>query len=1788
MNTYKFENLAEEHRRLQEAQALGGIGSFEWNLGEAEVVWSDEMYRLNGMQPQCEPITIERTNKLIHPDDFLKAYQLKEASFITPGQYELEHRIVLDDGTLKWVMHRFESIADRDGKVVRAHGTLQDITEKKKAADELLRLKGELAQKATKKYLELLESIDQGFCVISLKYNEFDKPVDYQFIEVNTCFEDQTGIENAAGKWMRDIAADQDEFWFETYGRVAKDRRSERFEYFSTPLNRWFSVYAFPIDEPGMYRIGVLFDNITEHIKAKKKLRENELQFRNILLQSPNIFVVLTGFPEMIITFANEPLFKSWGRTADIIGKPLLEAMPELKEQSFPHLLQQVFKTGESYYRDEEKAVIIKDGVAVDTYYKYVYQAILDDDQKVTGVTIMATDITEQVNARRKIEESEKRFSNLLLESPFAVAILKGEDMVVALANDAIKRIWGKGNELENKPLLSFMPEIKEQGFALLLEKVYTTGEPFYGHEELVKLQRNGIWEEAYFNFIYQPYKDADGTISGVTIIANEVTTQAIANKKIEESKSQLQNVFLNAPAALCILEGSEHKYILANKAYEKLTNRKAEDLLGKSNREVFPELISTGTFELYDKVFETGEIFAAPEYAAMMDLKNEGVLRQCYFNFSMEPLKNDSGEIYAVMAMTYDITEQVLSRKKNEENEKQQAYLLKLSDALRSLADPVEIQSVSSRLLGEHLSLDRCGYARIHADDKNATVFRDYHVPDIASFAGTYQLDAFGPGILATMRRGDSLMVCDILEDPDNADPVTSASYAANAIRAFIATPLVKKGRLAAVLFAHHRTPRRWTSSDIALVEEVAERTWAAVERAKAENALYQSEAKYRTLFNSIDEGVVTLELILDENGRAVDWIYLEHNPALTQQTGMTSVLGKRASELFTDLEPHWLATHERIVRTGKPERHEIYVTEINTWLDIYFSKVGGEESHRIICVCNNITERKNEEEKKEYLLKLTDASKELIDPIEIQMTACKILGEHVKVNRVLYADVIDEEQVVIDNNYVNGVPPIIATLNAEQFGRNVIDAFKRNEKVIFSDITTDSGYTEDAKRSFLSLNVVANVGMGLLKGGRWVATFGMHYNAPRKWTATEIWLLEETAERTWASVERARAEEALRKSEEKYRNELQMEVLQRTAELKENKDLLQTVFDASPNSISVYEILYNEHGKVYDFKILILNTFTLKTIGGRDVIGQNYSDAFPHVAKSGVLDDLIEAASTNQQIEFEKWYHGEGMRHWFRFIATKIDNRLLVTTEDITERKRAEEEIKTHLTLLKQSEDLAQIGSWEYDIATSSFTWSEGMYRLFNLPRGVKVVPEIYLNQAISRDRDTAERILNSFKKPQAFEETLSINANGIVRELIIKASLVNDEYGLSQKLVGIDLDITEAKKLEKTLKEQAYFIQSTNKALPDILFVLNINKNEFIYINHSFDERLGYSLEAKSIAPKNNFHLLYEEDIPVMIAHLEEMRKIPDGVVCEVEYRLKAEDGSLHWFRDRNSPFKRNKFGEVTEKIGIAQDITQSKKAQQELRESNTSLRYANENLKQFASIASHDLQEPLRKLKLFAGLLIKRHGSSVPEEGKELIKKMGSTTDRMRQLITAVLVYSKTAHGFSEFSPTNLDLIFKNLLGDLDLLLDETNTVIHYDHALPTIEAIAPQMNQLFYNLLTNAVKFRKEGTSLVVNVSSKKLSDAESKSYPELKEGVRHLKIVVADNGIGFEQHYTDQIFQIFERLHSVEEYEGTGVGLALCKKIVENHFGHIYAVSCLGKGAAFHIILPQTQQTETR
>ncbi|MEK7855044.1 MAG: ATP-binding protein, partial [Acidobacteriota bacterium] len=257
--------------------------------------------------------------------------------------------------------------------------------------------------------------------------------------------------------------------------------------------------------------------------------------------------------------------------------------------------------------------------------------------------------------------------------------------------------------------------------------------------------------------------------------------------------------------------------------------------------------------------------------------------------------------------------------------------------------------------------------------------------------------------------------------------------------------------------------------------------------------------------------------------------------------------------------------------------------------------------------------------------------------------------------------------------------------------------------------------------------------------------------------------------------------------------------------------------------------------------------------------------------------------------------------------------------------------------------------------------------------------------------------------------------------------------------------------------------------------------------------------------------------------------------------------------------------------TQLSSVLNELEEKVKARtKELKKSNRQLEKSNNDLEQFAYIASHDLQEPLRKIQAFGDRLTTKHGPQLNDEARDYLSRMQGAAGRMYTLINDLLSFSRVTTKAQPFVPTGLNKIVREVLGDLEVRLQETEGRVDVED-LPTIDADGLQMRQLFQNLIGNALKFHRPAVAPVIKIKGEKAD-------PEM------FVLTVTDNGIGFDEKYLDRIFTPFQRLHGRNEYDGTGIGLAVCRKIVERHGGTLTARSTPGEGSTFIATLPVKQE----
>jgi light-regulated signal transduction histidine kinase (bacteriophytochrome) len=274
---------------------------------------------------------------------------------------------------------------------------------------------------------------------------------------------------------------------------------------------------------------------------------------------------------------------------------------------------------------------------------------------------------------------------------------------------------------------------------------------------------------------------------------------------------------------------------------------------------------------------------------------------------------------------------------------------------------------------------------------------------------------------------------------------------------------------------------------------------------------------------------------------------------------------------------------------------------------------------------------------------------------------------------------------------------------------------------------------------------------------------------------------------------------------------------------------------------------------------------------------------------------------------------------------------------------------------------------------------------------------------------------------------------------------------------------------------------------------------------------------------------------------------------------------------------SSFEIELLQQLANQIGIA--LAQSQLLEQETRR-RQELASANTELQQFASIASHDLQEPLRKIQAFGNRLKEKSGEALSDQGHDYLERMQNAAGRMQTLIDDLLTLSRITTRARPFVPVNLAQVVQEVLSDLEVRIQETEGRVEVGD-LPTIDADPVQMRQLLQNLIGNALKFHRDEEQPIVRIYSQLFVSQETQSAEDSVSAELY-QIIVEDNGIGFEEKYLDRIFNVFQRLHSRSEYEGTGMGLAICRKIAERHGGSITAKSTPGQGSKFIVTLPIT------
>ena len=567
---------------------------------------------------------------------------------------------------------------------------------------------------------------------------------------------------------------------------------------------------------------------IGQELASARENLERQARLFDTILSSLADFVY-TLDREGRFTYVNQALLNLWQmKREDALGKTFFELNypPELAARLHQQV-QTVFDTGQTL-RDE---TLYTGAAGTMGYYEYIFTPVRGANGEVETVAGSTRDITERYQEHNEKAElfkalqiERERLASLFMQAPAFIAVLRGPQHVFEIANPPYYQLVGQ-RDIIGKPVREAFPEIEGQGFFELLDEVYATGKPITGKNRRILFQSetDAAPQERFMDFVYQPLLEADGSVSGIFAHGVDLTEHRRAEEALRASEESLSlaidaarlgTFYCEAPLEVIIWNDTcKDHFFLPHDAevdFDLFYSR-----LHPDDRE--------GIRQTIDRCMAEHTQYNV-EYRVVAP---DGRMR--WINAIGQGYYTQTGELDRFDGITIDITE-----KKAREGALK--LLVTINDATRQMQEPEAIMLTAARLLGEFMAVSRCAYAPVEADENHFTIYEDY-TDGCASSAGRYELTAFGPRAVSELRAGRPLILNDRNREATPDDNL--AAFESIGIQAIICTPHIKEGKLAALMAVHQTTPRNWTADEIKLVEMVAERSWAIIERAFADRRL-------------------------------------------------------------------------------------------------------------------------------------------------------------------------------------------------------------------------------------------------------------------------------------------------------------------------------------------------------------------------------------------------------------------------------------------------------------------------------------------------------------------------------------------------------------------------------------------------------------------------------------------------------------------------------------------------------------------------------------------------------------------------------------------------------------------------------------------------------------------------------------------------------------------------------------------------------------------------------------
>ena len=494
---------------------------------------------------------------------------------------------------------------------------------------------------------------------------------------------------------------------------------------------------------------------------------------------------------------------------------------------------------------------------------------------------------------------------------------------------------------------------------------------------------------------------------------------------------------------------------------------------------------------------------------------------------------------------------------------------------------------------------------------------------------------------------------------------------------------------------------------------------------------------------------------------------------------------------------------------------------------------------------------------------------------------------------------------------------------------------------------------------------------------------------------------------------------------------------------------------------------------------------------------------------------------------------------------------------TQTNTQLKKREDE-------LLEAQDLAKIGSFEWDLSgNNQSSYTPEVFKIFEFEKTTNL--EAFLNDVHPEDRLKLKGAMEKAFHDGWYECEYRYSRNNKDKVIYSKGRVIFDK-GQPAKMLGTITDITEKANLIARLTENEELSKQAQALTNTGHWKWSIDSDTIEWSDEMY-RIYGLEPQSEKITFQRFLTFIDDEDRSKRLAEISEA--VRKGIASDYIMKINSADGRQKVLKGKGRVIL-DRFGKSIGMLGTCQDITNEHHLTNELKKTNEELIRKNKDLESFNFIASHDLQEPLRKIQTYSNRILHEGNEAVPEHLLKYFAKISQASNRMQKIIEDFLIFYHSLNSSDEIETVNLNDVVKDSLQSLSEMMSTQGVKLSVGE-LPKIKGRRLHLKEMFRHLLSNAIKFAKTDFEIQIKISAK---------YHFGTDGKEYVVVSISDNGIGFDQKYSDRIFELFQKLHSQDDYPGSGIGLSLCKKIAEDHSGWISAVSQPHVGSTFNVFMP--------